>query len=181
MRFNAFDAVHDINISGFSNIQKIKLIKTLEKHMRVFVSAEGKVPREIERYVLKIPKRRIHDLLYYAKLFVTDTGTMATEAAILGTPTIRASPISLKKELGNFIELDRKYGLLLNINDTEAAIREANRLLGHNDLKKVWLERRNRLLNDKIDITSFMAWFIEKYPESLKEIKEKPEKQYLFK
>ena len=38
-----------------------------------------------------------------------------------------------------------------------------------------------KLLKDKIDLTAFMVWFIENFPESFKEFKENPEIQWRFK
>jgi hypothetical protein len=34
------------------------------------------------------------------------------------------------------------------------------------NLKEEWKKRRERLLHDKIDVTSFWVWFIENYPDS---------------
>jgi hypothetical protein len=34
---------------------------------------------------------------------------------------------------------------------------------------------------EKIDVTAFMVWFIENYPESVKVIKENPDYQHRFK
>ena len=40
-------------------------------------------------------------------------------------------------------------------------------------LKEEWQKKRERLLHDKIDVTSFWVWFVENYPESVKEVKAK--------
>ena len=42
-------------------------------------------------------------------------------------------------------------------------------------------KRRQKLLDDKINLTSFMVWYIENFPESFKEMKENPDVQYNFK
>jgi len=36
------------------------------------------------------------------------------------------------------------------------------------------------MLSDKIDVTAFMVWFVENYPESAKIMKENPEYQWSF-
>lgn len=38
-----------------------------------------------------------------------------------------------------------------------------------------------KFMANKIDVTSFMIWFIENYPSSLKIMKENPDYQYNFK
>ncbi|MFH8120336.1 MAG: hypothetical protein QXS37_06045, partial [Candidatus Aenigmatarchaeota archaeon] len=73
LRFNAFDAAHDIGISGFTYEDKIRLVKELEKHARVFISSEAKLPEGLEDYALKVSKKRIHDVIYHAKLLIADT------------------------------------------------------------------------------------------------------------
>ena len=42
-------------------------------------------------------------------------------------------------------------------------------------------KKRQNMLNDKIDVTAFMVWFVENYPESEKTIKKNPDYQYRFK
>jgi hypothetical protein len=37
------------------------------------------------------------------------------------------------------------------------------------------------MLNEKIDVTSFLTWFIENYPESEKIMKDNPDYQLNFK
>ncbi|AFL95034.1 hypothetical protein CL1_0829 [Thermococcus cleftensis] len=180
LRFNAFDAVHDAGIRGFTREDKVRLVKELEKHATVFISAEGKVPREIEGNVLKVPKSRIHDVIYYAKLLVTDTQTMATEGALLGTPTIRSNKFVGPNDMGNFIELEERFGLMFNIRNPEKAIQKALELVQVENLKKEWQKKRKKLLEEKIDITSFMVWFLENYPESMEKFRENPDIQYRF-
>ena len=48
-------------------------------------------------------------------------------------------------------------------------------------LKREWTRKRGKLLKDKIDVTAFMVWFIENYPQSFEIMKENPEYQEKFK
>ena len=166
-RFNAFDAVHDFGRSGFSLPDKRRLVEKLAKYTHLFISSETKLPADLEPYRLPIPPHRIHDALYYAQLLVCDTGTMATEAAVLGTPAINCS--SFAAHMGNFIELEQKYDLIYSFRQAEPAIEKAEELLQQPDLKEQWQKKRQRVLADKIDITRLLVWFIENYPQSLKE------------
>jgi len=180
LRFNAFDAAHDEGVAGFTSEDKVRLVRELEKHVHVFISAEGKVPRELEKNLLPVPKSRIHDVIYHAKLLVTDTQTMATEAALLGTPVIRSNKFVGPNDMGNFIELEERFGLMFNIRDPGKAIQKAIELVKTEGLKREWVKRRKKLLEEKIDITSFMVWFLENYPQSLEEFRENPDIQYRF-
>lgn len=164
LRFNAFKAFHDFYIKGFSEDNKLKLVNDMEQFGHVFISNEGNLSANLMKYKIKIPKSRIHDALYYADLFITDTATMATEAAILGTPTIRCNSHAGDNDLGNFIELEEKYGLIYNFNDPLKAIQKANELKRIPNLKVSWKLRRDLLLRDKVDITEFFSEFLLNYP-----------------
>ena len=163
LRFNNFDALHDVSKSGFSFEEKIELTNLLSKKARVFISAEGKIPAELESYRLQIPKNRIHDLLFYAKLLVTDTQTMATEAAILGTPVIRRNKFVGKSDMGNFVDLEKKYGLMYNLIEFDDVKRVSLEIMDNKDVKEIWRVKRSDFLQNKVDIVDYMVSFVEEF------------------
>jgi predicted glycosyltransferase len=171
LRFNAFDAIHDIGISGLSVKESRALINELRQHGKIFISSERPVPKDLEEYLLKIPKEKIHDVLYYAKLLIADTGTMVTEAALLGTPAICCHPKA--KTIGNFIELEQKYNLIYILENPQDLVEKAIRLFTQRDLKKEWEKKKEKVIQEKMDMTLFMVWFIENFPESFKRMKGK--------
>ena len=56
-----------------------------------------------------------------------------------------------------------------------------DKLLKKNNLKEEWYKKRQKMLKDKIDLSSFMIWLFENYPYSIKKIKRHPEYQKRFK
>jgi predicted glycosyltransferase len=116
----------------------------------------------------------MHDALFYATLFVSDTQTSTTEAACLGTPAIRCNSFVGSSDMSNFKELEEKYRLIFNYRDSDMAIDKAVELLNMEDLKNNWHLKRDVLLKDKIDVTAFMTWLIENYPQSVVQIKQNP-------
>jgi len=180
LRFVAWGAYHDVGRAGFDIEAKRRLITTLERHVRVFISSESIIPPEFEKYRLPIRPEQMHDFLYYALLLVGDSQTMATEAAVLGTPAIRCNLFVGEKDMGNFIELEDNYHLLYNFKDIDSAIRKVNVLLHRPGLKAEWMQRKKLLFAEKIDFTAFLVWFVENYPLSYSEMKEHPEVQYSF-
>ena len=167
LRFVSWGASHDVGQHGIQN--KIRLVKELEKYGRVLITSEGQLDKELEKYKIKVSPEKMHDLLNYATLYMGEGATMATESAILGTPSIYIS--SLVGTMGNFIELEEKYGLMYNYNDSDKAIKKAVELIQKPDAKDEWSKKREILSKDKIDVTAFMVWFIEKYPESFEKVK----------
>lgn len=172
LRFNGLSAFHDLGVSGLTPEMKTSLVYELEKHGRVFISSEKDVPSEVESRILRIPKNRIHDALYYASLLVTDTQTMATEAAILGTPTVRCNSFVGPNDMGNFIELENKYHLLFNYCEFKDAMAKAIELAEDDSMKAEWGWRRNRLFEENIDVTAFMTRYLEDYPNSTYEVRD---------
>ncbi|RLG33368.1 hypothetical protein DRN97_05175 [Methanosarcinales archaeon] len=177
LRFVSWSASHDVGQHGIKN--KIELVRELEKYGRVFITSEGQLPKELEKYKIKVSPEKLHDLLYYASLYVGDGGTTGSEAAVLGTHAVFVSTI-----VSGYLYDEENYGLVDVFSDPktgeEEGMKRALELLKDSNLKNDARKRRRKLLNDKIDVTAFMVWFIENYPESFEEIKENPEIQYRF-
>lgn len=167
LRFNLLDAIHDIGMHGLSVSNQLELVREFEKHARVLISPEGSLPRDLERYRLTIPFNRIHHALYYAQLLVSNSCTMTTEAAILGTPAVRIHPIVARAtEPKVFAELEKKYELIYSFSETGRAVRKAIDLISKPGIKEEWGQKRQRLLADKIDVNRFILDFIERCPDS---------------
>jgi hypothetical protein len=69
--------------------------------------------------------------------------------------------------MGNFAELEKTYDLLYTFTDSDAALEKAVEILNDAKSKEKWMVKRDRLLKEKIDVTAYMIWFIENYPNSL--------------
>jgi len=181
MRFGAFDSYHDIGQRGLSLKNKITITDMLKNKCHIFISSERSLPKELKEYELKAPVERMHDIIYHAEFIITDTQTSTTEAACLGTPAIRSNTFVGPNDMSNFIELEQKYGLIFNYKEPKEVIEKALELIQQPSLKREWARKREKMLKDKIDVTAFMTWFIENYPESFKVMKENPDYQRRFK
>jgi len=169
MRFVSWSASHDIGQYGISS--RKNLVSKLEKYGQVFITSEGKIEKELENYKLKVSPEKFHSLLYYAQLYIGEGGSTATEAAILGTPSIHIS--STAKYCGNFEDLHKNYKLIYTFSDDRQALEKAIEILEDPDSKRKWRQRREKMLKEKIDVTAFMTDFIENFPESFYELREK--------
>ncbi len=176
VRFVSWQASHDVGHHGIRD--KVGLVKALEQYGRVIITSEGVLPPELEEYRMRVSPEKLHDLLYYATLYVGEGATTASECAVLGTPSIYVS--SLVGTMGNFIELEENYGLMYSFTDGNAALSKAIEILKDSSSKEQWRGKQKRLLEDKIDVTAFMIWFVESYPRSCAEMKEKSTVQYSF-
>ena len=166
LRFVSWAASHDVGQHGIQD--RTALVQELEKYGQVFITSEGLLPKELEKYKMKVSPEKLHDLLYYASLYVGESPTIATESAILGVPAVLVSSWAYKA--GNMEELRDKYGLMFPFSNQDSAVKKAIYLLKNNPNKSYWSKKRENLLKDKIDVTAFMVEFIENYPEGSKEI-----------
>ena len=181
LRFNAFKAHHDTGVKGLSMDDKRKLIQTLEKTGRVFITTESEIDEEFRKYQLKVSPEKVHSLIFYAAMLIGDSQTMTSEAAVLGTPAIRCNTFVGK--ISYLEEEEHKYGLTYGFRpeNSDAMFAKIEELIAISDLKKEWQRRRQKMLADKIDVTAFQVWFIENYSESARIMKENPDIQYRFK
>jgi hypothetical protein len=106
---------------------------------------------------VQISPTKIHDLLAYARMYVGEGTTMASEAAMLGVPGIY---INTRVD-GYVNELSRKYGLIHHFQQSQPAVEKAIQLAGTPDLPAEYQQKRQRMLADKIDVTAWMVEFIE--------------------
>lgn len=181
LRFANLTAHHDNGIKGFNDAIALRLIRKLEKKGNVYISSERVLAPEFEPYALHIDVLDIHHILAFAQLFVGDSQSMAVEAAMLGTPSVRFSGFSGR--IGVLEELEKKYGLTYGIkpDNHEQLFMTVNNLIEMHSLPETFQERRKRMLSDKIDVTAFFQWFIGNYPESYSIMKNDTDYQERFK
>jgi len=180
MRFSALKAMHDIGLESYSANKKqlLDYIKQLERNARIFISmTEKDLGKEFEKYKLDIhPADYIH-LLSYCTLYIGEGTTTASEAGVLGVPWINIQ----KTTRGYLIDQEREYGLGIRTDDIKLAFEKAIEYLSNPNLKQEWKIKQKKLLEDKIDVSAFLIWFIENYPQSHKIMKENPDYQNSFK
>jgi len=168
MRFVSRTAVHDIGHKDLSMEMKIRAVQEFSNHAKVFISSEQDLPNELSPYKIPIPPEKIHDALYFAHMLYGESSTMASECACLATPAIYVDDVGR----GYTDEEEEKYGLVFNytasLEDQEKSIQKGIDLLKQPNLKNEWKEKSERMLADKIDVTAFLVWFVENYPESVK-------------
>jgi len=181
MRFNVFKAHHDAGISGLSLDQKLQLIKLLKPYGKIFITTERNIEPELKEYQLTLSPEKIHSLMYYSTLFLGDSQTMTSEAAVLGIPALRCN--SFAGKISYLEEEEHKYGLTYAFtpDNFEGLTLKLKELLSISDLKSEWKKRREKMLNNKIDVTAFWVWFIENYPESTDRIEDTAEFWNTFK
>lgn len=173
LRFVSWQATHDWGQSGIIN--KKKLVEELHKYGTVLITSEEPLDEDLEQYRIKVAPEKLHHLLYFATLYIGEGATTASECAVLGTHAIYVN--SLK--LGYIHEEDKKYHLAYDFSNQDFTdqhvLKIVENLLNDKDIIRKGKMKRDTLLHDNIDVTKFMVWFIEHYPESIKIWRDDPE------
>ena len=159
LRFVAWESIHDVGESGLSLKLKRQLISTLSKRGRVVISSENELPAEFEPYRLRIAPEHIHHVLANTSLLIGESSTMASEAAVLGAHAFFVS----KTGRGVNDEQESRYGInhCFNHQQDAAVLDRLNQLLELPNLRADALERRARLLEESVDLTTWLIELVE--------------------
>ncbi len=181
MRFVAWKATHDKGHKGISFKNKIQAIQQFKKYAHVFISSESGLPSDLKQFKISIEPDRMHDAIAFASFVFGESFTLLAEASVLGVPSI----LIHNTKCYYLREIQSKYGLTYNytesMDDQIKAIDKGIFLLQNSTAKNQWQIRRRQMLSEKIDLTGFMVWFIENYPQSFSIMKKNNKYQNRFK
>lgn len=163
MRFVALKGHHDVGQHGLTLEQKKALVELMKSYGRVIITSERAIEPEFEQYRLPVPPEEIHSLMAYSSMFLGDSQTMTSEAAVLGVPALKCNTFAGRLSVPNMLE--QKYGLCYAYLPTQfdEMYHHIEQLLARepNELKNEWQAKRQRMLNDMIDPTEFFVNYIE--------------------
>lgn len=163
MRFVALKGHHDVGQQGLTLEQKEALVNLLKQHGKVIITSERAIEPEFEKYRLPVPPEEIHSLMAYSAMFLGDSQTMTSEAAVLGVPALKCNTFAGRLSVPNMLE--QKYNLChaylpAHFGDMYNQIKC---LLSKDpfSLREEWQTKRQRMLQDMIDPTEFFVNYIE--------------------
>ena len=176
-RLTRTDSVHHISKSNFNTSLIADKINSISRHHLTYFSSETGMIENISQEVRNADKFNIHDNLKNCRVFWGNSATMAAEAAILGIPAVFVGT-----EKYSYIEELEAYGLLCHYfpDQVEISFNKLEELIEESGADDQFEYYRQKLLKDKIDITGFMIWLIENFPDSIRTMKDNPETQFRF-
>ena len=166
IRLSQLQAHHDGGIRGISPEVAHRIIQILKPHGHIYITSERPLEADLEPYRLNINLLDIHHIMSFATLYIGDSQSMAVEAAILGTPSVRFNDFAGK--ISVLEELEHSYGLTFGIptSKPQKLYDKLEELLATDNLKAIFEERRQKMLADKIDVNEYFHWLVTHYPES---------------
>lgn len=166
LRFASLTAHHDSGVAGIDDKLAKEIIDILEPKGKVWITSERELSPEFEKYRIAIPPKEMHHAMNYAALYIGDSQTMAAEAAVLGTPSLRFN--DFVGRLGYLEELEHKYQLTSGIptDQPQLLLQKVNEIVNEADTKEKWQARKEQMLAQTIDVTAYWTDLFENYPES---------------
>src|SRR5690606_32518188 len=135
----------------------------LDRKGKVYITAERELEPEFEPYRIKLDPSFIHHALAFANLYVGDSQTMAAEAAVLGTPSIRFN--DFVGEIGYIEELEHNFGLSYGVRSGDPdKLFELVEKFTQEGSRETWAGRRAMMLRQRTDFAAFLTSLIESYP-----------------
>lgn len=158
VRFVSWQAVHDSHERGLTGGQKRRLVELLQRNGRVLVSSEAPLPPDLADLAPTGPLEDIHHLMAYAQMVVGESATMSSEAAVLGVPAVFIATSGR----GYIDDEEKRYGLVRHFTEDEydRAVETIEQLLADSP-RETGRRARDRLLDDKIDVTQWMIDYFE--------------------
>jgi predicted glycosyltransferase len=181
IRLAKLTAHHDFGVKGISIEHLNEIIKKCkEKGLRVYISSEAELADIYKIYQTHFEPNDMHHVMSFAALLISDSQSMSVEAAMLGVPSIRFSDFVGK--ISVLEELEYKYKLTFGVmpSNPQKLFNKIDDLLEEKSLKELFKERRKKMLSEKINVTSFLTWFLLSYPESKITMQENPSFQSRF-
>lgn len=181
IRLVSLRAYHDVGMRGLANNQVKILIDILEEKGRVYISSERELSSDYEKYRIKINPADISHVLYFAEMFIGDSQTMTSEAAVLGTPAFRCNDFAGK--ISVMEEKEKKYGLSFNYSPERfnEMLEVIKNMLDADSFKSEFRLKKDKMIKDKINLSEFMIWLFGNFPDSIIEYKNNKQIQYKFK
>ena len=153
-------ANHDLGKTGLTDQQLALIIKRLTPYARVLLSSEAPLPASLRKYSNPVPVEYMHDLLAFADLCIAEGGTVAPEAAILGTPAICYSPHSFR--LGYLRSMEKDYQLTIRPPSFAQTLATAESILQNHNASERSMAKRDELFQQTDNVADFMRQMIDR-------------------
>ena len=151
IRIIDYQAVHDWNYRHLKE-NFIDIITKLEKDFDLLISVEGNaIPKKLKKYQKKFKPLEYLDILAHSALYVGSGQSSASEAAVLGVPSLFTNPVLYS----GYVEmLEKKYKIIKSIGFKEISLEILKTYIQTPSSK--WKSIREKIRSDFINVPNFM-------------------------
>ncbi len=155
VRFIAWEAAHDIGLRTATEKEKRRLVAAAGRYGRVVMVPESTDSREYHNLCLSIAPEDFHHLLAFARCCVTEGATTASEACLLGTPTVYTNPLR-----PCYIPKLARYGILRMAGPGEDAPAALDALMSRFPEKTGSVALAQSIVDEHINVAAFITDFV---------------------
>ena len=162
IRTSAWNTLHDIGQSGLG-AHFDALMTLLLPHYSVYIVPEGgQLGARWAAHRLSVPPDEYHDVLGFAALVITEGASTASEAACLGVPAVYVNTT----RRGYLEDQERRYQLVYNFTDPEAALRKIRELIATPPDPRELEGARQRLIAEHVDVTDYVVSELDRFADA---------------
>ena len=174
IRIISHKALHDQAYR--SRINREEMVRRLSELLPVFISSEEELPGILKKYSVHIPPSKLHHAIARAQLVISEGATVASEAALLGTPALYHY-----MRFGYLDELENKYKLLQYCDTTEDLVQKSAAIVANAASRIEHQEKLSVFFSSKMNVREFMVWYCQQWPESKLKMQMAPASDFGFK
>ena len=175
-RFVSWQASHDIGLTGLSIQEKIAMVEQLSQYAKVVISSESPLPEQLQQYAYTVHPALMHDVLKNAALLITESLTMAAEAAFLQTPTLCISTAQ-----AGTLDEEVRLGLIELFREKTGLQERAIEILEDPLYKSKFSQKSEAVVRNLVDLTALLLWIFKNYPNSISQARQSKHYQDQFK
>ena len=152
IRIVSWKANHDVGESHWNLDTIITLVQHLATLGNVIISSEAKLPEPLNHLTYQGESDALHHVLAFCRLYVGESATVASEAAVLGIPAIYVS----QSDRGYTNEQQQKYQLVKHIKSLSWLPLKNTIDTALCCSRQEWQQKRQQLLDDTIDVSQYV-------------------------
>jgi len=162
VRTSAWNTLHDIGQSGLGAHFDSLMALLLPRYSVYLVPEGGQLGAQWAPYRLTVPPEEYHDVLGFAALVITEGASTASEAACLGVPAVYVNTT----RRGYLEDQERRYQLVSNFTDPEAAMRKIRELVAAPPAARDLERARQQLISEHVDVTDYLVSELDRFADA---------------
>ncbi len=152
IRLVKWKASHDLGRNGIASSALMAAVHRLSRRARVLITSERPLDNDLLSFANPLHARHLHDLLASAGACISEGGTVAVEAGILGTPAVFCNTYNF----GYLNSLEKKFQLIRRAENLASAVDLADQWLADPQSKTRQQDRRDHLFKSTDDVHGIM-------------------------
>ena len=129
--------------------------------MEMYITSERKLNSKFEKYRMKINPIDMHHFMAFSSIIIGDSQTMSGICSAW-VPFIRYNDFVGKLSYCHSLEEIYNLGYGIKAGETKLLLEKVDQLINMSNKNEIFFKRREKMLSEKIEYSSFLLDFIKK-------------------